>query len=184
MRVTAPGFDVSETKVNLDGGRITALDIHMTVALRRQRSDDPGDHALAGSGGPDAERSADRRAGQGPGSVRRQRRRPAGSRRPLHGTQWRTMFLDGFTHGDLAGKENIREVRVNVNPFSAEYDKPGFGRVDVVTRSGAVRLHGSAGVNIADSALNARNPQAVSFWSRSFLPHRGSRTGPAESRLA
>src|ERR1700730_5681287 len=36
IRATAPGFADSETKVNLDNGRVTSLDIHMTVAAARQ----------------------------------------------------------------------------------------------------------------------------------------------------
>jgi hypothetical protein len=39
------------------------------------------------------------------------------------------IFIDGFSSGVMPPKASIREVRVNQNPFSAEYDHVGFGRV-------------------------------------------------------
>jgi len=165
VRVTAPGFSVYETKLNLDGGRITALDIHMTLAVERQEVTipesrpsqiqiDPSQNAAQiVVQGKDLNFLADNAD-----DLQADLLALAG---PSVGPSGGQIYLDGFTQGDLAGKENISEVRVNVNPFSAEYDRPGFGRVDVVTRSGADRLHGSAGVNISDSALNARNPYSL-----------------------
>src|ERR1041385_6283030 len=35
------------------------------------------------------------------------------------------IYIDGFTGGNMPPKASIREVRVNSNPFSAEYDHPG-----------------------------------------------------------
>jgi hypothetical protein len=165
VRTTVPGFALSESKLNLDGGRTTTLDIHLALAVERQevtipegRSSqlhvDPSQNVsqivvqgkdldFLADNGDDLE--ADLLALAGP-SVG-----PSGGQ----------IYLDGFSQGDLAGKANIREVRVNSNPFSAEYDRPGFGRVDVVTRSGTDRLHGSAGFNFSDAALNARNPYSL-----------------------
>ena len=39
------------------------------------------------------------------------------------------IYIDGFTGGQMPPKSSIREVRINSNPFSPEYDKPGFGRI-------------------------------------------------------
>ena len=48
--------------------------------------------------------------------------------------------VDGFAHeGRLPPKSAIREVRINSNIFSAEYDKPPYrgGRIDIYTKPGA-----------------------------------------------
>jgi hypothetical protein len=165
IRATAPGFADSETKVNLDNGRVTSLDIHMTGAAARQEVTIP--ETLPSQVQVDPSQNAAQIVVQGKDldvladnadDMQADLQALAG---PSSGPSGGQIFLDGFTHGDLAGKENIREVRVNVNPFSAEYDRPGFGRVDVTTRSGVDRLHGSAGINIADSAFNARNPYSL-----------------------
>src|ERR1035441_10543726 len=46
------------------------------------------------------------------------------------------IYIDGFTGGQLPPKESIREIRINQNQFSAEYDRRGFGRIDVFTKPG------------------------------------------------
>ena len=165
IKTTAPGFAVSETKLNLDAGRTTALDIRMTLAVERQEVTIPEDRSSQVQLDPSQNaaqivvqgKDLDFLADNG-NDLPADRLALAG---PSVGPTGGQIYLDGFTQGDLAGKENIREVRVNVNPFSAEYDRPGFGRVDIVTRSGADRLHGAADVNISDSALNARNPYSL-----------------------
>ncbi|HEY7336967.1 MAG TPA: carboxypeptidase regulatory-like domain-containing protein [Bryobacteraceae bacterium] len=182
VRVTAPGFAPSETKLGLDGGRINTLDIHLKVAVDRQAvtvSDsqpaqiqiDPSQNAaqivvqgkdLDFLSDNEDDLEADLLALAGPSAG------PGGGQ----------IFLDGFSGGDIAGKQNIREVRVNANPFSAENDTAGFGRVDVITGSATDRLHGSAGVNVSDSALNARNPFSVSKPPTQMRMFDVSLTGP------
>ena len=39
------------------------------------------------------------------------------------------IYIDGFTGGRLPAKSSIREVRINQNPFSAQYDRIGMGRI-------------------------------------------------------
>ena len=41
------------------------------------------------------------------------------------------IFIDGFTGGRLPPKSAIREIRVNQNPYSAEFDRIGFGRIEI-----------------------------------------------------
>jgi hypothetical protein len=40
-----------------------------------------------------------------------------------------SVFIDGFSGGQLPSKDSIREIRINSNPFSAEYDRLGYGRM-------------------------------------------------------
>jgi len=44
------------------------------------------------------------------------------------------IYIDGFTGGQMPSKESIREIRINQNPFSAEYDRIGFGRIEILTK--------------------------------------------------
>ncbi|HYP49831.1 MAG TPA: TonB-dependent receptor, partial [Pyrinomonadaceae bacterium] len=69
-------------------------------------------------------------------------------------------YIDGFSGGRLPPREAIREIRVNQNPFSSEYDRPGFGRVEILTKPGADKLRGQVYFNFNDEALNSRNPFA------------------------
>jgi hypothetical protein len=68
------------------------------------------------------------------------------------------IYIDGFTGGRLPPKEAIREIRINNNPFSAEFDRPGFGRIEILTKPGADKFRGSVFTNFNDESLNARNP--------------------------
>ena len=47
------------------------------------------------------------------------------------------IFIDGFTGGRIPPKSSIREVRINQNPYSAEFDRIGFGRIEILTKPGS-----------------------------------------------
>src|SRR5271165_9738 len=77
---------------------------------------------------------------------------------PSAGPGGAQIYIDGFTGGRLPPKESIREIRINQNPFSAEYDKLGFGRIEIFTKPGSDKFHGQALYSISDDVWNARNP--------------------------
>jgi hypothetical protein len=77
---------------------------------------------------------------------------------PAAGPNGGQIFIDGFSGGKLPPKESIREVRINSNPFSAEYDRMGFGRIEIFTRPGTDRFRGQAFFNFGDRIFNTRNP--------------------------
>ena len=77
---------------------------------------------------------------------------------PSAGPNGGQLYIDGFTAGQLPPKESIREIRINQNPFSAEYDKLGYGRIEVFTKPGTDKFHGQLQVNGNDSAFNSPNP--------------------------
>jgi Carboxypeptidase regulatory-like domain/TonB dependent receptor len=77
---------------------------------------------------------------------------------PSAGPNGGQIYIDGFTAGQLPPKSSIREVRINQNPFSAEYDKLGHGRIEILTKPGTDKLHGQFMVHGTDAAFNARNP--------------------------
>ena len=77
---------------------------------------------------------------------------------PSAGPDGGQLYIDGFTAGQLPPKSSIREIRINQNPFSAEYDKLGYGRIEIFTKPGTDKFHGQFSVEGNDSALNSRNP--------------------------
>ncbi len=77
---------------------------------------------------------------------------------PSAGPNGGQIYIDGFTAGQLPPKASIREIRINQNPFSSEYDRLGYGRVEIFTKPGTDKLHGQIMVSGNDSAFNARNP--------------------------
>src|SRR6266851_4498992 len=79
---------------------------------------------------------------------------------PSAGPNGGQLYIDGFTAGQLPPKSSIREIRVNQNPFSAEYDKLGYGRIEIFTKPGTDKFHGEFYVSGNDSAFNATNPFA------------------------
>src|SRR5215469_10011876 len=77
---------------------------------------------------------------------------------PSAGPNGGQIYIDGFTAGQLPPKASIREIRINQNPFSVEYDKLGYGRVEILTKPGTDQLHGQLMVMGNSTALNSRNP--------------------------
>ncbi len=79
---------------------------------------------------------------------------------PSAGPEGGEIFIDGFSGGQLPSKDSIREVRINQNPFSPEFSKLGYGRIEVLTKPGTDKLHGQAFFNFGDDIFNSRNPYA------------------------
>ncbi len=79
---------------------------------------------------------------------------------PGSGPNGGSIYIDGFSGGQLPPKESIREIRINQNPFSAEFDRLGFGRIEIFTKPGTDRYRGSAYLNDTNAALDSRNPLA------------------------
>jgi hypothetical protein len=79
---------------------------------------------------------------------------------PSAGPSGGSIFVDGFSGGQLPPKESIREIRINQNPFSPEYDKLGYGKIEIFTKPGADKYRGTAQWNFANDFWNTRNPYA------------------------
>ncbi len=77
---------------------------------------------------------------------------------PSAGPNGGQIYIDGFTGGQLPPKSSIREIRINQNPFSAEYDKLGYGRIEIFTKPGSDKYHGQVSVMGNSSAFNSQNP--------------------------
>ena len=103
---------------------------------------------------------------------------------PAAGPNGGQIYIDGFSGGQLPPKSSIREIRINQNPFSAEYDKLGYGRIEILTKPGTDQLHGSIMANGNSSAFNSLNTFVTSepaYYSTFFL---GNVSGSLNSRTS
>jgi hypothetical protein len=77
---------------------------------------------------------------------------------PAAGPNGGQIYIDGFTGGQLPPKSAIREIRINQNPFSAQYDKLGYGRIEILTKPGSDHYHGQFFFSDTNAVLNSKNP--------------------------
>ena len=80
---------------------------------------------------------------------------------PAAGPNGGEVFIDGFSGGRLPPRDSIREIRVNQNPFSSEYDRLGLGRIEILTKPGTDKWRGEIGSEFEDETFNSRNPFAA-----------------------
>jgi hypothetical protein len=90
-----------------------------------------------------------------------------------------TVIVDGVeTDRASVSASAIQEVKINNDPYSAEYPRPGRSRIEIITKPGSAEHHGTFNFLFRDSHLNARDPFAL---TRPFEQRRifeGSLTGP------
>src|SRR5215510_9711832 len=58
------------------------------------------------------------------------------------GTGGATVLVDGLETTRKVPANMIQEVRINQNPYSAEFARPGRGRIEVITKAGMTEYHG------------------------------------------
>jgi hypothetical protein len=99
---------------------------------------------------------------------------------PSAGPGGEAMFVNGFSGGNLPAKESIREIRINQNPFSPEYDTLGYGRVEIFTKPGTEKYHGTINYSFGKDFWNSRNPyssQKAPFMLNEFEGNAGGPLG-------
>jgi hypothetical protein len=101
---------------------------------------------------------------------------------PAAGPNGGQIFIDGFSGGQLPSKDAIREIRINQNPFSPEYDKLGFGRIEIFTKPGSEKFHGAGFYNFSDDFWNSRNPYAAQKAPFLLREYGGNLGGPINKR--
>ena len=79
---------------------------------------------------------------------------------PAAGPNGGEIYVGGFSGGQLPPKSSIREIRVNQNPYSAEFDHLGYGRIEILTKPGTDQLHGRFFMQGNDDAFNTASPFA------------------------
>jgi hypothetical protein len=164
IRIAVKGFaDFEKLGVVVVAGQVQVVDARLVVALEKQQV------TVAGSAQGLNVRSEDNASAlvlkdkdlealsDDPDELQSQLQALAG---PAAGPNGGQIYIDGFTGGQLPSKSAIREIRVNQNPFSAQYDKLGYGRIEILTKPGQDKFHGQGFANFNASALNSRNPFA------------------------
>ncbi len=94
------------------------------------------------------------------------------------GSNGPTILTDGLESTSKIPASMIQEVRINQNPYSAEFARPGRGRIEVVTKAGATEYHGGFGFMFRDSHLDARNAFALKRPPEQRRIYEGTLTGP------
>ena len=160
VRFIAKGFTLIERK-DLELAQPTALDAELQIAAENQVVNV---EAEANSVSTDTAENGDALVlkekelaalSDDPDELSQQFQALAG---PGGGPDGAQIYIDGFTGGNLPPKSSIREVRINSNPFSPEYDRPGFGRIQIFTKPGSDKIRGQAFMQYNKEALNSRSP--------------------------
>jgi hypothetical protein len=98
------------------------------------------------------------------------------------GTNGVTLVVNGVeANGPGVTASAVQEVKINQNPYSARFARPGRARLEIVTKSGTPDYHGSLNFLFRDSVFDARNPFADVKPSERRQYYEGSLTGPIGS---
>jgi hypothetical protein len=188
VRVIAKGFTVSDTR-DFDVSGAARLDVALTIQAESQVVNVEAEAARV-STEPDSSSSAVvlgekelATLSDDPDELAQQLQALAG---PAAGPNGGQIYIDGFSGGNLPPKSSIREVRINSNPYSTEYDRPGFGRIEILTKPGSDTLRGQAFFMYNNEHFNSRSPlfeqsQLPPFLARFFG---FSLTGPVKKNKA
>ncbi len=160
LRVEATGFRDEEREVVVKAGETLTLSIRLKIEVERQQVSIASEEQ---SSSPDRNLGAVILSGSeldalatNPHDLMRQLELMAGTDLPPQ------FYVDGFTASRLPPKSSIQEIRMNQDPYSAEYDTPGAERVEIITKPGSDKLHGSLELFGEDSPLDSRNPYVTS----------------------
>lgn len=95
------------------------------------------------------------------------------------GTNGVTLVVNGIeANGPGVTPSAVQEVRINQNPYSARFSRPGRARLEIVTKGGTPAYHGSLNVLFRDSVFDARNAFAKVKPPENRQYYEGSLTGP------
>lgn len=182
LSVTAKGFaPLSVTDVTVQAGQAKELKLSLTIAVQQQ-------DVTVNEQNPGVSINPDQNAGamvlkgndldalsDDPDELQNELQALAG---PSAGPNGGQIYIDGFAGGQIPPKSSILEIRVNQNPFSAEYDRIGYGRVEIITKPGTQKLHGMISGFGNTSALDTSNPFVANQPSYDLYAFFGNITGP------
>jgi hypothetical protein len=95
------------------------------------------------------------------------------------GTNGVTLVVNGVeANGPGVTPSAIQNVKINQNPYSALFSRPGRARIEITTKGGTPQVHGSANFLYRDSLFDARNTFAIVKPSEQRTYYEGSLTGP------
>ena len=69
------------------------------------------------------------------------------------GTGGTQLIVDGMQVNSVGVSASaIQEVRINQNPYSAEFARPGRGRIEIITKAATTEYHGTFNFIFRDSS--------------------------------
>jgi hypothetical protein len=90
-----------------------------------------------------------------------------------------TLVVDGIEMKSVAvAPSAIQEVRINNDPYSTEFNRPGRGRIEVTTKPGSQSYHGEGDFLYRDARFNAKNHFATTRPQDTRVMFEGHVTGP------
>ena len=183
VRTTAPKFGLYENPaVNISDGKREELIVTLTVEAVTQNVEVSGANQISTDSDNNASatvlKDKDLEAlPDDPDELEAALQALAG---PSAGPNGGQIYIDGFTGGRIPPKDSIREIRINQNPFSAEFERLGFGRIEILTKPGSDKLRGQAFMNFNDESLNSRNPFALNRAPTQQRFYGGTLSGPVQ----
>ncbi len=95
------------------------------------------------------------------------------------GTSGVTLVVNGMEQRNIGVSASaIQSVKINQNPYSVEFSRPGRGRIEIITKPGSQTFHGSINFLFRDYHLNARDSFAFERPPEQRRIYEGSLTGP------
>ncbi len=90
-----------------------------------------------------------------------------------------TLVVNGVeANGPGVTASAVQSVKINQNPYSALFSRPGRARIEITTKGGTPKIHGNANFLYRDSLFDARNPFAIVKPGEQRTYYEGSLTGP------
>lgn len=78
------------------------------------------------------------------------------------GTGGVTVVVNGMEVSSLTLPASaLQQIKINQDPYSAEFSRPGRGRIEILTKPGSQKYAAEANVTLRDGHLNARNAFAT-----------------------
>jgi len=95
------------------------------------------------------------------------------------GTSGVSLVVNGMEVSNLGVSPSaIKEIKINQDPYSAEFARPGRGRIEVTIKPGSPEYHGTFNFIFRDAHLNARDPFALTRPPEERRIYEGVLTGP------
>jgi hypothetical protein len=187
IRVSSTGFNLFEQQnFELQGGRQVTINAMLNIASEKQQITVTDSVAIdldpASNVGQLVLKGDDLQAlSDNPDDLQAELQALAG---PAAGPNGGQIFIDGFSGGKLPPKSSIREIRVNSNPFSSEYDRIGFGRIEVFTKPGTDKFRGQLFYSNSNNVFNSRSAFAPNKPDYSQNALGGNISGPLGKRAS
>src|ERR1700737_2661299 len=90
-----------------------------------------------------------------------------------------TLVVNGVeANGPGVSASAVKEVKINQNPYSALFSRPGRARLEITTKGGTPDFHGSVNFMFRDAVFDSRNPFAPTKPATQRRYYEGSLTGP------